>query len=83
MNLQRWRTMRHSSWTLFLVPLALPLVLICFPGALKQVNRGPAEPGEAAEQVQEPAASPLNLSMAAAGPSEDASDEKPESLFRN
>jgi len=33
--------MRHSSWTLFLVPLALPLVLL-LPGAAKKED--PASP---------------------------------------
>ena len=36
--------MRHSSWTPFLVPLALPLVLLCIPGA------GKPEDAEAPEE---------------------------------
>ncbi len=42
------RTMRHSSWSLFMVPLALPLVLVCVPGA-----RGPVGGTEGAPTVQE------------------------------
>jgi hypothetical protein len=30
---QHWSDMRHSAWTLWLVPLALPLVLVCIPGS--------------------------------------------------
>ena len=36
--------MRHSTWTPFLVPLALPLVLLCIPGTSKpEDTQVPAE----------------------------------------
>ena len=36
--------MRHSSWTPFLVPLALPLVLLCIPASsASEDTEGPAE----------------------------------------
>jgi hypothetical protein len=31
--------MRHSSWTLLLVPLTLPLVFLCVPGTMKPTDR--------------------------------------------
>lgn len=30
--------MRHSAWTLWLVPLALPLVLLCIPGSMEPLD---------------------------------------------
>ena len=32
--------MRHSAWTLWLVPLALPLALLCVPGAREPMDGG-------------------------------------------
>lgn len=56
-HINRRRKMRHSSWTLFLVPLALPLVMFCFPGAARHVNQTPAPAVEVQEVVQEAAVS--------------------------
>lgn len=75
--------MRHSSWTLFLVPLALPLVLLCFPGQLKRVNQGPAPTGVVVELAQEPATPSLNVSGASSGSPEETLTEKSESLFKD
>lgn len=43
--------MRHSSWTPFLVPLALPLVLLCIPGAGAPVDTEAPEVQPASEYV--------------------------------
>jgi len=43
--------MRHSSWTLFLVPLALPLVFLCFPGASKPSHPAASVAAEGQELI--------------------------------
>ena len=75
--------MRHSSWTLFLVPLALPLVLLCFPGSLRQVDQSPAETGVAVELAQELATPSLTPPGATAGSPDETSSEPSESLYRD
>jgi len=45
------RTMRHSSWTLFLIPLSLVVLCLCFPATRKTQG---AEP----EGVESVSASP-------------------------
>jgi hypothetical protein len=75
--------MRHSSWTLFLVPLALPLVCFCFPGAMKTAEHETP----ASVEVQEIAsdnASTLPESVALGGASgEDSPGSRSESLFQD
>jgi hypothetical protein len=50
--------MRHSAWTLWLVPLALPLVLFCIPGSREPLDsrvrddRGAVEAVSARETVR-------------------------------
>ena len=75
--------MRHSSWTLFLVPLALPLVLMAFPGQMRQANQRPAETGVAVELVQETTAPSSALQGASSGSLEDTATEPSESLFKD
>jgi hypothetical protein len=75
--------MRHSSWTLFLVPLALPLVLLCFPGSLKQVNQSPAETGAAVELAQESAVPSLTPAGATTGSLDETTSEHSESLYKD
>jgi len=75
--------MRHSSWTLFLVPLTLPLVFLCIPGSMEPTHQ--ADPGarDAYESLQEgnPSRSEiLGLSM---GSGEEASTEISEALFKD
>jgi hypothetical protein len=43
------RQMRHSAWTLWLVPLVVPLLLLLVPGSREPLNRD----GTTAEQVDE------------------------------
>jgi hypothetical protein len=76
------RKMRHSSWTLFLVPLALPLVLFCFPGAARQVDQTPAPTVEVQEVVQEAALSTNNVLGASSGSMEEGIIERPEAYFK-
>ena len=45
--------MRHSSWTLFLVPLVLPLVLLLIPGARRSLDQSDSSGGTTYEQVDE------------------------------
>jgi len=44
--------MRHSSWTLFLVPLSIPLVLLGFFWAIGSLDQRPGWGGEAHGVVQ-------------------------------
>ena len=52
------RPTRHSSWSLFLVPLVLPLVLVVIPGARGPVGSrtGALEVLRATEETAVPAA---------------------------
>ena len=76
------RKMRHSSWTLFLVPLALPLVLFCCPGATRQVDQTPTPLVEVQEVVQETAVSPNSVLGASSGSLEEGIIERPEAYFK-
>jgi hypothetical protein len=76
------RKMRHSSWTLFLVPLALPLVLL-LPGA--KTSQGPEDPPAEAEYEQVRSQSVLSLQdlkASALGP-EESHSEISEALFKD
>ena len=77
------RKMRHSSWTLFLVPLALPLVLFCFPGAARQVDQTPVPPVEVQEVVQEAALSTNTVLGAGSGSLEESIIERSETFFKD
>lgn len=66
--------MRHSSWTLFLVPLALPLVLLFLPGSMNSTDQSNPSAGAPYEQVQE---------MIPVAPIESASGEISEALFKD
>ena len=69
--------MRHSSWTLFLVPLALPLVLLCCPGGTTVSHRS----APAVESAQEPVLQADSLAPEAASlPSLEDSGADPDSV---
>ena len=74
--------MRHSSWTLFLVPLALPLVLL-LPGAMK--SPGPADPVATAtyEQIQTETALQFEDLSRTAASSDDSAREVSEALYKD
>jgi hypothetical protein len=74
--------MRHSSWTLFLVPLALPLVLL-LPGALK--NEDPAGPVARAgyEQFREEVSSGQQQFRAVTATPEEPPEELSEALYKD
>jgi hypothetical protein len=72
--------MRHSSWTLFLVPLALPLVLLLFPGARRTLEGGNSDARPAYEHVEEQNPSLSGSSgLPAAGPDQSTTDEETQS----
>ncbi|MFH1763235.1 MAG: hypothetical protein ABIF09_03490 [Gemmatimonadota bacterium] len=75
--------MRHSSWTLFLVPLAMPLVFLCLPGSMKSTDRTGPLAGEAYESLQDGDPSKLEVTEPSLGSSENVSLEIPEALFRD
>lgn len=78
-----WSQMRHSSWTLFLVPLAIPLVFLCLPGSMKSTDRsGPSE-GEAYESLLEEDPSSLDATEFSLAFGESFTLEIPEALFRD
>ena len=75
--------MRHSSWTLFLVPLALPLVFLCIPGSMKSTDRPDPSAGEAYEHLQEEAPASLEVTGLSLGSGENASGEISEAFFKD
>ena len=73
--------MRHSSWTLFLIPLTLPAVLLCLPGARQSVD----ENGSAVQDApQVRVETPMNLSVPAilVDPGDGSQSNSPEALFQ-
>lgn len=73
--------MRHSAWTLWLVPLVLPLVLLCVPGSRSPVSQPPA-PVEAHELLQEEDLQrPERVGVTAAAP-QDLPEDASESLLK-
>ena len=77
-----WDSMRHSSWTLFLVPLALALVILCMPGTLKTTSRIDSPSKGMVEFVQD---EPTALSEAVTsgfGSGGETSQESSESLYK-
>jgi len=78
-----WKTMRHSSWTLFLVPLTLPLVLLCLPGSMGSGGEGTAEDGQVYEFLQETDPSASEVTVISLGSGEEGSRRTSEALFRN
>ena len=74
--------MRHSSWTLLLVPLALALVILCMPGTLKTTSRidPPAEESVEAMEEERPVLSEaIGASFGSGG---DTFQDSPESLYK-
>jgi len=74
--------MRHSSWTLFLVPLALPLVFLCLPGSMKcPVEAAPASV-EAYESLGQEAQSRPEIPGLSMGSGEEASGDISEAFYK-
>lgn len=48
---QSWSEMRHSAWTLWLVPFSLPLVLLCIPGSREPLDSRGRDPRGGQEPV--------------------------------
>jgi hypothetical protein len=67
--------MRHSAWTLWLVPLALPLVLLCIPGSREPLDSRSRDHGGAAKVVQTDVAPPPEDLAVMAVPSDPTSDD--------
>ncbi len=75
--------MRHSSWTLFLVPLAIPLVFLCLPGSMKSTDRfGPSQ-GEVYESLHREDPASLDATALPLAYEESVKSEIPEALFRD
>jgi len=69
--------MRHSSWTLFLVPLALPLVLLLLPGARRSLDGGNADSRPVFEHFEEQSPSPSGSpGLPATGLDQSSTDEE-------
>ena len=74
--------MRHSSWTLFLVPLTLPLVLIFFPWAMRSLDQLPSWGEQPQELVQEVRSVDLEDPKGGSGTGEEATPKPTEALFK-
>jgi hypothetical protein len=75
--------MRHSSWTLFLVPLALPLVFLCFPGATATIHQAAPPGAEGQGLVIDDQPATQGPTVLAATSSEDHTETQSESLFQD
>ena len=75
--------MRHSSWTLFLIPLTLPLVLLCVPGSTNS-GETPASAGyEVLGEVPEQALTYRDFPTISLKSGDDAQGETSEALFKD
>lgn len=74
--------MRHSSWTLFMVPLALALVILCLPGAWRTTNRIDGPSGEIVESVQDESPAPSEAVNSASGTGGDTYQDFSEALYK-
>lgn len=74
--------MRHSSWTLFLVPLALALVILCMPGTLKTTSRTDSLSEDVVEFVQDETAAATEPGGSGFGSAGETFKEPSESLYK-
>ena len=74
--------MRHSSWTLFLVPLALAAFILIMPGALRTTNLPESPTEEAVEILWDDPAALSDAGNAEFGSGGDTFQESPESLYK-
>jgi hypothetical protein len=74
--------MRHSSWTLFLVPLALAAFILIMPEALKVTNQPESRPQEAVETLWDDPAAVSEAANAEFGSGGDTFQDSPESLYK-
>jgi len=75
--------MRHSSWTLFLVPLALPLLFLFMPGSMKSSGHENPAAGDTYESPRQESLSFPEIPGLTMGSSEEASGEISEALFKD
>ncbi len=74
--------MRHSSWTLLLVPLALALMAFLFPGSTKSSNR--ADPTAATyENLLEEGRSGFDARALSSGSAEATSERTSEAFYKD
>ena len=75
--------MRHSSWTLFLVPLTLPLALLLLPGSMNSTDRSGPAAGTGYEVIQELSSSNQEPMELLQGSAEGGSGENSEAFFKD
>ncbi len=75
--------MRHSSWTVFLVPLALALVVLLLPGSLRSPNPTDSTGVPGYGQLQEESWSSLEATVLPSASSEETSDDISEALYKD
>jgi hypothetical protein len=76
------RNMRHSAWTLWLVPLVLPLVLLLVPGSRSPIGQ-PEAPVESYELLQEEELRRTEFSGASLRTPDVVADEASEALLKD
>ena len=74
--------MKHSSWTLFLVPLTLPLALLFLPRSINSADRSGPSAGTSHEVIQELSLPNLEEIGPIQGSGDARSGEDSEALFK-
>ena len=75
--------MRHSSWTVFLVPLALAFIVLLLPGSMQSSNLTDSTGAAGYEQLQEESASQLDATALPSTSSDEASSNISEALYKD
>jgi len=75
--------MRHSSWTVFLVPLALALAVLLLPGSTQSSNLTDSATGARYEHFVEESLSRLDATAPPSGSAEDGTGDTSEALYKD
>ncbi len=75
--------MRHSSWTLFLVPLVLALVVLLLPGTTTSPDSPDPMGGAVYSQVLEEGFSRTETPVPASGSAEETTQSDSEALYKD
>ena len=75
--------MRHSSWTLFLVPLALALVVVLLPGTTTSSDLSDPTGRAGYGQLLEEDFSRMENTLASSGSADEVAEAESEALYKD